>query len=243
MSLCVYVLKNHGLYVPPPRKNRLFAKQNDRTMQKYLVEFIGTFFLVLTAILTSNNPDITPLAPLAVGAMYTAMIYAGGHISGGHFNPAVTLAVRIRGKIEINDTIMYMVAQIFGGVIAASIGAYLHGSGGGAAIAFYSNPDPFASLLSEFLGTLALAYVVLNVATTESNAGNSHYGLAIGFTVMAATYGLGAISGGAFNPAVGIGATVAGMFSMGDIWIYLVGSLAGGAAAASVFLAAYGRGD
>lgn len=212
-------------------------------MQKYLIEFIGSFFLVLTVVLCANNPDIAPLAPVAIGGMYMAMIYAGGHISGGHFNPAVTLAVRIRGKLEINDTIMYMVAQVFGGVIAASIGAYLHGSGGGAAIAFHSNPDPFASLLCEFLGALAIAFVALNVATTESNAGNSHYGLAIGFSAMAAAYGLGSISGGAFNPAVGIGATVAGMFSMGDIWIYVLGSLAGGAAAASIFLAGYGRGE
>ncbi len=212
-------------------------------MQKYLVEFVGTFFLVLTVVLCANNADISPLAPLAIGAMYMAMIYAGGHISGGHFNPAVTLAVRIRGKLEMNDTIMYMVSQVFGGVMAASIATYLHGSGGGAAIALHSNPEPFASLLSEFLGTLALAYVALNVSTTESNAGNAHYGLAIGFTAMAATYGLGSISGGTFNPAASIGAAVAGMFSMGDIWIYLVGALAGGGAAASVFLATYGRGD
>ena len=212
-------------------------------MKKYLVEFIGAFFLVLTVVLTANNPDIAPMAPLAIGSMYMVMMYAGGHISGGHFNPAVTIAARIRGKMEFNDTIMYMVAQFFGAAVAAAIGAYLHGSGGGAAIPLHTNSDPFASLLCELLGTFALAYVVLNVNTTESNAGNSHYGLAGGFTLMAISYGFGSISGGAFNPAVSLGAAVAGMISTGDLWIYLAGSFAGGAAAANVFLGLYGRED
>lgn len=212
-------------------------------MKKYLVEFIGTFFLVLTFVLAANNSGIAPMAPLAIGAMLMVMIYAGSHISGGHYNPAVTIAVLMRGKIDLNDALVYMVVQLLGAAVAAAIGVYLHSCAGGAAIELHSNTDPIGALLSEFLGTFALAYVVLNVATTQSNAGNSHYGLATGFTYMAAAFGLGGISGGAFNPAIGIGASVAGMFAAGDLWIYLVGTLAGGAAAASVFAVVYGRGE
>lgn len=208
-------------------------------MKKYIVEFIGSFFLVLTVVLTANNSGIAPLAPLAIGTILMVMIYAGGHISGGHYNPAVSLAVRLRGKIEWNEAIVYMVVQVFAGVAAAAIGVYLHSCGDGTAIDLHSNHDPMGSLLAEFLGTFALAYVVLNVATTQSNAGNSHYGLAIGFTVLAAAYAFGNISGGAFNPAVAIGAAVSGMISAGDLWIYLVGDLAGGAAAATLFLQVY----
>lgn len=212
-------------------------------MKKYVVELIGAFFLMLTLVLASNNPAIALQAPLAVGAMYMAMIYAGGHISGAHFNPAVTLAVFMRGKMERQEAGMYVLAQVIGAVIAAAIGTFLHGCGGEGVITLHSNFDPVCSILAEFLGTFALAYVVLNVATTESNAGNSHYGLAIGFTAMAAAYGLGSVSGGSFNPAMAIGAALSGMYASGDLWIYLVGALAGGAAAATVFALVYGRGE
>ncbi|MFN0215007.1 MAG: MIP/aquaporin family protein [Saprospiraceae bacterium] len=212
-------------------------------MKKYLTEFIGTFFLVLTVVLTANNPGIAPMAPLAIGSILMVMIFAGGHISGGHYNPAVTLAVLIRGKIDRGDALYYMLVQVIAGVVAAAIGTYLHSCSGGAIIGSRLNEQPICAVLAEFLGTFALAYVVLNVATTRSNAGNSHYGLAIGFTVMSAAYAFGGLSGGAFNPAVAIGAAVAGMFSWGDIWIYLIGTLLGGAAAATAFHATYGKAD
>ena len=212
-------------------------------MKKYLVEFIGTFFWVLTVVLATNNSGIAPMAPLAIGSMVMALIFAGGHISGGHYNPAVTLAMMMRGKIETNEAAVFMIVQVLGGAVAAAIGAYLHGCSGEAVIALHSNHDPMCSLIAEFLGTFALTYVVLNVSTTSSNSGNSHYGLAIGFTLMAAAYALGSISGGVFNPAVAIGATIAGMYAAGDLWIYLVGVFAGGAAAATVFVVTYGRED
>jgi aquaporin Z len=90
-------------------------------------------------------------------------------------------------------------------------------------------------LIVEFLFTFALAYVVLNVATAKSTEGNSFYGLAIGFTVAAGAFAVGSISGGAFNPAVAIGAMVMGLFSWSHIWIYLLANFAGGAAAAYAF--------
>lgn len=204
-------------------------------MKTYLTEFIGTFFLVLTIGLTVL--DGTPLAPLAIGSALMIMVYMGGHVSGAHYNPAVSLAVFMRGKMDAKDVAPYMIAQIVG-ALAASLIVYLIVDE-----TFAPAPDPDAGLvgvlLVEFLFTFALALVVLNSATAKGTAGNSFYGLAIGFTVMVGAFAGGAVSGGAFNPAVGIGPIVTnavlGDGSFGDIWIYLVAPLLGGAASAFVF--------
>jgi aquaporin Z len=201
-------------------------------MRKYVVELIGAFFLVLTVGMTVMKTPEGVIPPLAIGSALMVMIYAGGHISGGHYNPAVTLAVWIRGKCPTSDVIPYMVAQVIGAVLAALIVIYLKG---GMPKEGPPSRDPFASLLVEFLFTFALAYVVLNVATAKSTAGNSNYGLAIGFTVLTGAFAVGTISGGAFNPAVAIGISVMGLSSWINIWIYLVGCFAGGAAAGVLF--------
>lgn len=161
------------------------------------------------------------------------MIYAGGHISGAHYNPAVTLAVMIRGKISLSDALVYMGSQLAGAVAAAFvIGIYVK-----APPEAIQPLDTTKALVSEFLGTFALGYVVLNVATARTNAQptNSFYGLAIGFTVTAMAFALGSYSGGAFNPAVAAGATVMKAFEPGHIWIYLLGCFGGAIVAALVF--------
>jgi aquaporin Z len=159
------------------------------------------------------------------------MIYAGGHISGGHYNPAVTLAVLIRGRISAADAMAYIGSQLAGGVVAALI------------VGIFKELPPEAhqtlnttkAILAEVLGTFALAYVVLNVATAKANGGNSYFGLAIGFTVMVMAFCFGEYSGGAFNPAVAVGASVMKAFEWPNIWIYIVGCFAGGALAGLVF--------
>ncbi len=98
-----------------------------------------------------------------------------------------------------------------------------------------ANPAAVKALIAEVLGTFALAYVVLNVATAKANAGNSYFGLAIGFTVTVMAYSLGAFSGGAFNPAVAVGISFMKMAAWSDIWIYLAGCFAGAILAAVVF--------
>ena len=202
-------------------------------MKKYITEFIGTFFLVLTVGLTVNG-GAGNMAPLAIGAALMVMIYAGGHISGGHYNPAVTLAVLIRGRITVTDAVPYMVVQILGAVAAAFTVKYLIGDDKMPAETV-ANPAAIKAVIAEVLGTFALAYVVLNVATAKANAGNSYFGLAIGFTVTVMAYSLGSFSGGAFNPAVAVGISFMKMAAWGDIWIYLVGCFAGGLLAAIVF--------
>jgi aquaporin Z len=198
-------------------------------MNKYLTEFIGAFFLILVIGLTGN--------PLAIGAILMVMIYMGGNISGGHYNPAVTLGVFLRGKIDAKDMVIYWVFQIIGAIIAAFVVFVLTTKIMQVVPAV--GRDIVKVLLCEVLGTFALVSVVLNVATTKKAAGNSYYGLAIGFTVLASAYAFGPISGGAFNPAVALGPQIVDMIKGGGSiaysWLYIVGNFVGGAVAAIVF--------
>jgi aquaporin Z len=200
-------------------------------MNKYLTELIGTFFLVLTIGCTviAGGPHTVP--PLAIGAMLMVMVYAGGHVSGGHYNPAVTLGVWMRGKCPTTDVAPYWIAQIVGGLAAAFVTKFVAGTPDG----FLLAPKPGPALAAEFLFTFALVYVVLNVATAKATAGNSYYGLAIGMTVMAGAFAVGTISGGAFNPAVAIGISTMGIVAPTSIWIHILADLAGGAVAALAF--------
>jgi aquaporin Z len=198
--------------------------------RKLVVEFIGTFFLVFTVGLAVRSAGT--LAPLAIGGALMVMVFAGGHVSGGHYNPAVSTAVLLRGKMTSPEYRAYVVTQIVAAVVAALVIIVLGFD--------YNHAAKVAGagkmLIVEFLFTFALAYVVLNVATAEGTEGNSFYGLAIGFTVATGAFAVGSISGGAFNPAVAIGGMVMGLLSWSNIWVYLIANLLGGAAAAAVFL-------
>jgi len=204
-------------------------------MKKVIVEFIGTFFLVFTVGVTVVNPDAGVIAPLAIGSVLMVMVYAGGHISGGHYNPAVTFAVAIRGRMPASEVPGYWLAQIVAALAAAGASYYLKGPNAAAGApppAYYLPQMVFA----EFVFTFALAYVVLNVATAKANAGNSFYGLAIGFTVMVGAFAVGPISGGAFNPAVATGCYSLGLIpSVGQYLAYIASELCAGALAAFVF--------
>jgi aquaporin Z len=200
-------------------------------MKKYLVEFIGTFFLVLTVGMTVIDPGAGALAPLAIGSALMIMVYAGGHISGGHYNPAVTLAVWLRGRCPSCDVPAYMVAQVLGAVAASFLTLYLKGN----PTVTPAEIKILPALVAELVGTFALCYVVLNTATAKGTAGNSNYGLAIGFTVATMAFALSGVSGGAFNPAVATGITVMHLAKAANFWIYLAGNFAGGALAAAAF--------
>lgn len=202
-------------------------------MNKYIAEFIGTFFLVLTIGCTVIGAGSAVIAPLAIGAALMVMVFAGGHISGAHYNPAVTLAVLIRGKVKATDAVPYIIAQIAGAAVAALVvGKCLRA---GVAVTPMA-PHVGAALLAEFLFTFGLVYVVLNAATAEGTSGNSFYGLAIGMTVMAGAYSVGDISGGAFNPAVAVAISMLGLSSWSNIWIYLVANFGAAIVGAIVFM-------
>jgi aquaporin Z len=204
--------------------------------RKLLTEAIGTFFFVLTigcTVILSADATKGIIPPLAIGSALMVMIYAGGHISGGHYNPAVTLAVAVRGRLPVAEVVPYWIAQIVGALLAAGVAIFLTGG-----VTKTADPPAFfaKAFVAEFLFTFALAYVVLNVATAKATSGNSFYGLAIGFTVLIGAFAVGSISGGAFNPAVAIGASVMGLINMPSVWIHIIADLAGGLIAGLTFL-------
>lgn len=200
-------------------------------MNKYIAEFIGTFFLVLTIGCTVIPAAPAVIAPLAIGAALMVMVYATAHISGAHLNPAITLAIFVRGRCEAKDIIPYWLAQFLAAVAAALITVFILGKSG---VPTDIKNVP-AAFVAEFLFTFALAFVVLNVATSKDTANNSFYGLAIGMTVMVGAFAVGAISSGAFNPAVALGLTVMKLLRFADIWIHVVADLAGAVLAAFTF--------
>ena len=204
-------------------------------MSRYVTELVGTFFLVLTIGLTVMNG--TPMAPIAIGSVLMVMVYMGGHISGAHYNPAVSVAILIRGKMKARDLVPYVTAQISGAILASLAVMVIMGDTFAPAPA--QDAGLVAILLSEGLFTFALSLVVLNVATDDATAGNSYYGLAIGFTVLVGVFAVGATSGGVFNPAVGTGPilvdALAGDGAFDQLWIYWAGPLLGSIAAAGVY--------
>ncbi|MDR2863476.1 MAG: aquaporin [Puniceicoccales bacterium] len=231
-------------------------------MNKYIVEFIGTFFLVLTVATTAVLAPGNPLTPLAIGSALMVMIYAGGHISGGHFNPSVTLGVWLRGRCSTKDVVPYILAQLVGALVAVFAAKTLYpdqfaalakgaadvaaaaaaAKAAGVAVPAAKFASAGAVILAEFLFTFALVYVVLNSATAKRNAGTGFYGLAIGFTVLTGAVAVGGVSGGAFNPAVAAGVSTLNALlgacdkiSFFTIWQHLAGELAAAVAAGLVF--------
>ena len=202
--------------------------------QRLLTEFVGTLlfpFSISAAVLSGS-----PMAPLAIGAALMVVVYMGGHVSGGHFNPAVSLAVLIRGKMTAGDLLPYWVAQLLG----ALMGCFLASLATGKSFAVMPGEGvtTLGAVLVEIVFTFALCLVVLNVATAKATAGNSYFGLAIGFTIVVAAFGGGPVSGGAFNPAVATGAAINSVIhgqGAGPLWMYWVGPLLGGVLAGATF--------
>lgn len=199
-------------------------------MNKYVIEFIGAFFLVLTIALSGN--------PIAIGFILTVLVYMGGYISGGHYNPAVTLAVMLTQKIKPNVAAVYMLVQILGGLAAAFISFiiksayFIPAAGAGATI--------LQIVILEILFTFLLCSVVLHTAATEKTKGNNYFGLAIGMTVLAGAFAAGPISGGVFNPAVAIGPILLGGLNnlgahLNGLLIYIFAPFLGAAFAALAY--------
>ena len=190
-------------------------------MKKYLTEFVGTFFLVLIIGLSQN--------PLAIGFGLTVLVYMGAHISGAHYNPAVSFAMLLRKEINSSDFFKYLLSQILGAFAAAFLVANMSSN-------MVVQPDlqePVAMILvAELIFTYLLVFVILNVATHPNLDGNSFYGFAIGLTVMAGAFCVGPLSGGVFNPAVSIGPSLVDLITENGVsqyfvWYYLTAPMAG----------------
>lgn len=199
-------------------------------MNKYLMEFIGTFFLVLSIGCTIIPGNPTVIAPLGIAAVLIAMVFAGGHISGAHYNPAVTLGAFIRGRCPVSDVFPYLFAQILGAGTAGMLATLMVGSGVSAPVEKIAE-----ALLGEFLFTFALVFVILSVGTEKGTGPNSYYGLAIGMIVLGGMFAVGGISGGAFNPAVALGLVLMDLIRFEDVWIHISANLTGGVIAALTF--------
>lgn len=202
-------------------------------IRKYLVELIGTFFLVFVIGATAAWHTQTTIAPIAIGFTLMVMVYAGGYISGAHYNPAVSLAAVIRGALDWKQFGYYAIAQIIGGVFAGLLVSWMAGGFAAAPKEAYNFVNVF---IAEFFATFALCYVVLHTATSKQTEGNSYYGLAIGSTVTAMAFAVGGLCLGAFNPAVAISTIALG--SVFSVWFALytvVINLLGGLCAGYVF--------
>ena len=210
-------------------------------MHRYLTELVGTFFLVLTIGMVVVGG--TPLAPIAVGLMLTALVYMGGPVSGAHYNPAVTIGFLLTGTTPRSDVLPYIAAQLLGAWLAASAVQLLTGQ------TFALTPGAghtvTQALLAEVLFTLALVLVIFNVAISRYSEGNQYYGVAIGLVVTGGAFAVGDVSGAAFNPAVGTGPILVdalmGDGGLGALWLYWVGPILGALGALAVFRIQEGR--
>ncbi len=207
-------------------------------LKKYLVELIGAFFLVLTVASTALLGSEGVIAPLAIASALMIMVYAGGHISGGHYNPAVSFAAAIRGALSWKQFVPYVIAQVLGGVIAVLLFAVM--AKGSIIVIEPANFSLKGLLIAEFLFTFALCYVVLQTATTKNTAGNSYYGLAIGFTVLTGAFAVGgSLCAGAFNPAVAVSVGMLGIIPTALVVWTIAANLLGGLCAAIAFKLTY----
>eukprot|EP00930_Biecheleria_cincta_P075734 TRINITY_DN6291_c0_g1_i1.p1 TRINITY_DN6291_c0_g1~~TRINITY_DN6291_c0_g1_i1.p1 ORF type:complete len:494 (+),score=82.95 TRINITY_DN6291_c0_g1_i1:72-1553(+) len=210
----------------------VFSQQE--RVAKLSTEFVGTLFLCLTIALTAKSSSI---AAIVIGCALMVVVYSGGHISGGHYNPAVTLAVLLRGggKIGLIDSGLFMVAQFAGALSGAVLSWPLIGRSMAGYPALGATTDPSSAVLVELMISLALCSVVLHTATTQAQANNSYYGLAIGWTVLSGAISVGGVSGGAFNPAVGLMPILYGSDAAANSWVYFAGPFAAGILAAIFF--------
>ena len=198
------------------------------TVRNAVTEALATLLFVFAIIAAVNNAG--DLAPFAIGFALMVLVYATGHLSGGHLNPAVTLGALIRGAIGAGAAVAYWIAQFVGGALGALLAFAIW-----PAAAEAKQIEIAPAFLVEAIFTFILVFVVLNVATSKDTEGNSFYGLAIGSTVVVGAFAVGAVSGGGFNPAVALGLTIHGDFAWENIWLYILAPLVGGLVAALAF--------
>lgn len=197
------------------------------SLRKYVAEFAATLLFVFAIIGILNAGT---LAPLAIGFALMVLVYAVGHISGGHLNPAVSFGVFLRGRLSAADLVGYVIAQLVGGAVGAIV-SFAIWEAPVEGLAVETGP----AFVAELVFTLVLVFTVLNVATSRDHPDNSFYGLAIGTSVFVGAVAVGSISGGGFNPAVALGLSIGGVFTWGNLWLYVVAPLLGAAIAAGLF--------
>jgi aquaporin Z len=199
-------------------------------------EAVGTFlffFLGFSGIAVVVDIGADAITPLGVAAGFgfglALAITAFGHISGGHFNPAVSAGLAIAGKFPSKDVLPYWVAQLVGGFGAVLVMAVVYSSS--VTDALHTQPgsgiDNWAALVLEIVATALFVMVILTVATDERAAWNGVMApFLIGLFIFTAAVTVGPASGGSFNPAVALDPVLYNQ-NWGDVWIYIIGPLAG----------------
>ena len=200
--------------------------------QKITTEFIGTFFLSLTICTVAVYGSAGEYAPFGIAATLMVMIYAGGHISGAHYNPAVTVSIYLRGACEKDEVLPYIISQVIAAISAAIVVEYLLVPQIETMEVFELGTD---AVVAELLFTFALAYVILNVATSESTSGNGYFGAAIALVVLAGAITVGSISLASFNPAVTSALIFSGKLTLADSWMHFVPQFVGAILATYVY--------
>ena len=201
-------------------------------MKNAIVEFIGTFFVAFVVAIAVGGGIAANLAPFAVFAILVACIYAGRHLSGAVYNPAVTVTLWMRGSLQARTLLSFWVAQVAAGVVAALVAKTMPNL---ALSAQPFAPDMRAAIIVELLFTFLLCFVVLQVATTEKSKGNSYYGVAIAMTVLAGALTVGTVSSAVFNPAVGATLVTLGHLTLPTYFTYVGAQVAGAVLAAGLF--------
>jgi len=215
------------------------------SLAPYVIEAAGTMLLCFTVATAAAPSNTSGLAPLAIGSILMAQVYAGGSTSGAHYNPAVTIAVSLRRALASWEhrlvvppmvALGYICVQLLGGIAGALLGKQVVGTIGFPAAG--PNSTPLIAFTAETIATFFLCYVVLQTATVAKLADKQYFGLAIGYTVAAMAVGVAPLSGGAINPAVGMLGRVASgrLFALDATpWYYFAGPVSGGILAAFVF--------
>jgi aquaporin Z len=203
--------------------------------KKIIIEFIGTFFLMLICTMLLKSAKATGFEGLVIGALYMALVYANQASSGAFFNPAITLANFIKGLMTLNELVAYVATQLIAAIFAIySADAMLQGIATGNDN-LPLRIDPLPSFLAEFFGTFLLVYVFLSVSAAIKNQNNSFFGAALGGTLVAISYAFAPVSGGAFNPAIAIGYCIGNIAEWSTSWTYFVGELLASVVATIIF--------
>lgn len=201
-------------------------------LKKCLVEFVGTFFIMFTfgAALFPNSNNAFP--PLAIAFIVIAVVYMGKSISGAQYNPAISLADSIRGKLSWKHLLPYVIVQFIAAAFAAYVLSFI------IVVPPYSNETTFnikAMFACEFLFTFLLTYTYLQTVNCEKTKGNSYYGLAIGSVILAAFLATAGTSYGVFNPAIALALIVMGLAQIKLVVFTIIANIIAGAAAAGIY--------
>lgn len=204
--------------------------------KKLLSEFLGTFSLLFlgAGAIVSGKADLQGVA-FAHGLAIFVMVSAFAGISGAHFNPAVSAAMLVTKRINLQEFFYYLLSQLSGAALASLILKYIYGTNNGYGLPSVASPtSTSAAALAEVLGTALLVFVIFGVAVDKRSVAASLPGLPIGLTISAIIFSVGPITGAALNPARWFGPALVSA-NWNNFWLYILAPICGAVIAAVVY--------